>query len=519
MVARRARERAELRVRALSSTSTGRRSSASSRARCCCRFSAISTASCSSAAISRSSTPTARVHCQLLRSHLLPVDPRIVGNSPAPRARCARATSSVQTTRPGCEFLSILTALQHLPPSSSRDADAIAERHREKEVARSRLARTVETTPAIRAHVDRAVTAWNGTPGKPASFDRLHALLEAQNYRLSYWRTAAHEINYRRFFDVNELAGIRMEEPEVFEHAHALVLRLIADGIVTGLRLDHPDGLADPVAYVARLQARVAAMGFTGDATAAAPALHRGREDPVAGRIIAGRLGRPRDDDLPVPQPREQPVRRREPGLRHAPCLRAAHGPADLVRRADVPEQAAHHAHVDGERAQRARPCAERSVRERSAFARFHAERPAHGADRDRRVLPDLPHLRQSLAASATRDRDVIETAHRPRTPPQPRARSDHLRLPAQRAPAARARLAGSRARPDRARSAARLRDEAAAVHRAGARQGRRGHGVLPAQRAGLAERGRRRSGAVRAHRRTSSTPRIWPGSSAGRSR
>jgi (1->4)-alpha-D-glucan 1-alpha-D-glucosylmutase len=196
-------------------------------------------------------------------SHLLPVDPRSSGM--VLRHELDALERELGPDNPArLEFLSVLTALQHLPPSSSRDADAIAERHREKEVARSRLARTVETTPAIRAHVDRAVTAWTGTPGKPASFDRLHELLEAQNYRLSYWRTAAHEINYRRFFDVNELAGIRMEEPEVFEHAHALVLRLIGDGIVTGLRLDHPDGLADPVAYVAQLQERVAAMGFTG---------------------------------------------------------------------------------------------------------------------------------------------------------------------------------------------------------------------------------------------------------------
>jgi (1->4)-alpha-D-glucan 1-alpha-D-glucosylmutase len=162
------------------------------------------------------------------------------------------------------EFLSILTALQHLPPCNATSPDAIAERHREKEVIRARLARACQHWPAVLAHVERAVDAWRGTPGEPESFDRLHALLEAQNYRLAYWRTASHEINYRRFFDVNELAGIRMEDPRVFERAHATVLRLIADGIVTGLRLDHPDGLADPIAYVARLQARVGELGVGG---------------------------------------------------------------------------------------------------------------------------------------------------------------------------------------------------------------------------------------------------------------
>ena len=196
-------------------------------------------------------------------SHTLPVDPSSAGM--ILRHELDALERELGPEHPArLEFLSILTALQHLPPSGTRSPDAVAERHREKEVARARLARAVETTPEIRAHVDRAVAAWTGTPGEPASFDRLHELLEAQNYRLSYWRTAAHEINYRRFFDVNELAGIRMEEPEVFDHAHRLVLRLIADRIVTGLRLDHPDGLADPILYVARLQERVAALGVRG---------------------------------------------------------------------------------------------------------------------------------------------------------------------------------------------------------------------------------------------------------------
>jgi (1->4)-alpha-D-glucan 1-alpha-D-glucosylmutase len=155
------------------------------------------------------------------------------------------------------EFLSILTALQNLPPAGERDPDKVAERHREKEVARDRLARLVEASPAVRAHIDTAIAAWNGVPGDPRSFDRLHALLEAQCYRLAYWRTASDEINYRRFFDVNDLAGIRMEDEAVFDATHALVLRLVAEGRVTGLRVDHPDGLYDPIAYAERLQDRV----------------------------------------------------------------------------------------------------------------------------------------------------------------------------------------------------------------------------------------------------------------------
>src|SRR5262249_22522464 len=89
------------------------------------------------------------------------------------------------------------------------------------------------------------------------SFDLLHALLEGQAYRLASWRTAIHEINYRRFFDINDLGGVRMEEPAVFAATHTLVLRLIREGRVTGLRLDHLDGLFDPAKYLEDLQTAV----------------------------------------------------------------------------------------------------------------------------------------------------------------------------------------------------------------------------------------------------------------------
>ena len=82
--------------------------------------------------------------------------------------------------------------------------------------------------------------------GDPASFDALHELLEAQAYRLAYWRVAADEINYRRFFDINDLAALRMENEPVFEATHRFVLELVGEGAVDGLRIDHPDGLFDP---------------------------------------------------------------------------------------------------------------------------------------------------------------------------------------------------------------------------------------------------------------------------------
>jgi (1->4)-alpha-D-glucan 1-alpha-D-glucosylmutase len=162
------------------------------------------------------------------------------------------------------ELLSILTSLKNLPAYTEREPGRMAERQREKEVARSRLAHLVDSTEAVRRHVSAAVSVFNGTPGDASSFDRLHGLLEQQPYRLASWRTAADEINYRRFFDINDLAGVRVEDREVFDHIHQLVLRLIASGKVSGLRLDHVDGLSDPASYLARLrdatrQARAAA--------------------------------------------------------------------------------------------------------------------------------------------------------------------------------------------------------------------------------------------------------------------
>ncbi|HYD48650.1 MAG TPA: alpha-amylase family glycosyl hydrolase, partial [Terriglobales bacterium] len=122
---------------------------------------------------------------------------------------------------------------------------------------RARLARLVNGT-AIGQQLEDALRDFNGTADDPRSFDTLHALLERQAYRLAYWRTASHEINYRRFFDINELAGLRMEDGEVFAETHALVLRLIRAGAITALRLDHIDGLYDPLQYLDRLQRAIA---------------------------------------------------------------------------------------------------------------------------------------------------------------------------------------------------------------------------------------------------------------------
>jgi (1->4)-alpha-D-glucan 1-alpha-D-glucosylmutase len=152
------------------------------------------------------------------------------------------------------ELRSILTALRYLPPRTELPSEKILERHREKEVIKHRLAALCAVGPAVQAAVHASVRVFNGTPGDPRSFDLLHDLIERQAYRLAFWRVAAEEINYRRFFDVNELAAIRMELPEVFRSTHELLVRLLAEGKATGLRIDHPDGLRDPEGYFRQLQ-------------------------------------------------------------------------------------------------------------------------------------------------------------------------------------------------------------------------------------------------------------------------
>jgi (1->4)-alpha-D-glucan 1-alpha-D-glucosylmutase len=153
------------------------------------------------------------------------------------------------------ELESLITALDRLPPPSDRSPERMRERYRESEVAARRLRELVYYSHPVRTALDAAVAEYNGTAGEPRSFDLLEALLDAQAYRLAFWRVAGDEINYRRFFDINELAAIRVEEPAVFEAVHALTFRLLAEGKVNGLRIDHPDGLFDPPTYFENLQA------------------------------------------------------------------------------------------------------------------------------------------------------------------------------------------------------------------------------------------------------------------------
>jgi (1->4)-alpha-D-glucan 1-alpha-D-glucosylmutase len=170
------------------------------------------------------------------------------------------------------DFSSLIATFGHLPDRRDLTPAALEERNRDKEAHKRRLVRLCGRSTLLPEAIAAAVSGFNGVAGEPGRFDALHELLEAQAYRLAYWRVAADEINYRRFFDINDLAALRMENEAVFDATHRLVLELIAQGKVDGLRIDHPDGLFDPAQYFQRLQGRVSAMrGGTANGAADLP--------------------------------------------------------------------------------------------------------------------------------------------------------------------------------------------------------------------------------------------------------
>ncbi|QSQ19665.1 malto-oligosyltrehalose synthase [Pyxidicoccus parkwayensis] len=187
--------------------------------------------------------------------HLLPVAPRQYAR--ILRHGLERLEAKLGAEHPCMvELLSVLTAIEHLPARTEVERAKVLERHREKEVIKRRLAAVAAASPEVIAYIEDNVRVFNGEPGNARSFDLLDSVLSSSSYRLAHWRVAGEEINYRRFFDINGLAALREEDPEVFQEAHALIFRWLREGCVTGLRIDHPDGLFDPTAYFLDLQER-----------------------------------------------------------------------------------------------------------------------------------------------------------------------------------------------------------------------------------------------------------------------
>ncbi|HEX7167844.1 MAG TPA: malto-oligosyltrehalose synthase [Acidimicrobiales bacterium] len=168
----------------------------------------------------------------------VPVSPRTVDDV------LARAAQRAESD----ELASLANAFGRLPPALATDRASVTERHRDKEVLRNRLAELLAADDVLAVAVDEEVKAVNEDP------DALDALLQRQNYRLAFWRTAGRELDYRRFFDITTLVALRIEDPTVFADTHALVLDLVARGDVDGLRVDHVDGLRDPLGYLERLR-------------------------------------------------------------------------------------------------------------------------------------------------------------------------------------------------------------------------------------------------------------------------
>ena len=164
----------------------------------------------------------------------LPLDPKTYG------AILERLPRTAETA-------ALRETLEHLPGRNETATELVMERRREAPRFKERLWRAYQSDPDLKAAVDEILLAI------AESADDLDALLEQQAYRLAYWKIGYEEINYRRFFDINELVGLRIEEPEVFENRYQQTVNLPRRGKVTGLRVDHIDGLCDPECFLHRL--------------------------------------------------------------------------------------------------------------------------------------------------------------------------------------------------------------------------------------------------------------------------
>lgn len=159
-----------------------------------------------------------------------------------------------------------------LPDRHDPTDEQIAQRDAAKENLKRRFVALCGNEPPVCEAIESVVQSFAGTPGNGETFNALDELLEAQAYRLASWRVAPDDINYRRFFDVNDLAGLRVENLTVFEDTHRLLFELVGEGKIDGLRVDHPDGLRDPGQYFHRLQSRVAALRGGSSGISASPA-------------------------------------------------------------------------------------------------------------------------------------------------------------------------------------------------------------------------------------------------------
>ena len=424
----RARERPVRRCGRRRSTWTGRRARPSSATRCSSRCSAISSGACSSAASSSSRARAARSWSATSTTSSRSRRARCRSSCGTPR-RAARRDRAGGRPLPGARVdLRLAREARAAHRHLARGGRRPGAREGGREATPRRAVRGER--PGARSSWTRTSRAFNGRVGEPRSFDLLERLLDAQAYRLAFWRVAGEEINYRRFFDVNGLAAIRMEEPaRVRRGAPARPRAPRARGARPGCasttrtastrrpptsagcrrrtcssgarlaatRRGRPlDAETEPVLLDADLR------GARGGAAPAAPALRGRREDHPRARADAGGVGRGRRRPATSSSP---PVN----GLFVDPAAertfdgiwaRACDGEREDFRRRRRGEEAARHVLVDGERGEHARPPAEPDLRDEPPDARLHAERAHPRPRRVRGALPGVPDLR--LAAAAT---------------------------------------------------------------------------------------------------------------------
>lgn len=163
-------------------------------------------------------------------------------------------------------IMGVISLIQNLPSRTVATTKKRWERLHWRDIIKKNLWLLYERTPPLRQFLEENLRQFNGRRGDPASFDLLDNLLRQQPYRLAHWLVSREMINYRRFFSINDLIGIRVEDPQVFTATHGLLCKLVEDGKITGLRLDHIDGLKDPAGYLHRLQAELQARHPAGAA-------------------------------------------------------------------------------------------------------------------------------------------------------------------------------------------------------------------------------------------------------------
>lgn len=187
----------------------------------------------------------------------LPIQPKSYRAILAHRVETVEA--ALGKSHPAFEALvNLIDAIRRLSEPSAADPKKVEKRHEGKESAKQSLWELYLSHPEIKTYLDENVRIFNGKKGDPRSFDPLDQLLDDQAYRLGFWRVAREQMNYRRFFDISDLVCVRVEDPQVYEATHNLILELVKTGKVTGLRADHIDGLYDPLGYFEMLQSRIA---------------------------------------------------------------------------------------------------------------------------------------------------------------------------------------------------------------------------------------------------------------------